>query len=108
MIEQVLKAMVTPDLVVTPIQAMFDTEKGKIICYREVSEKNGVIIADSSGDWITPKKNFEYLLFGTIKEAHEYADNHRAELRCKLDEIKTFLCDVERVFPGELKKIFGF
>ena len=105
MIERVLKAMVTPDLVVTPIEAIYDNEAGKIVCYREIKERNGVFIACQKGDWITPKKSFEYLLFDTIKEAKGYTDEHREELRLRLDEIKKFVIDVDRVFPGELRKI---
>ena len=105
MIERVLKAMVTEDMTVTPIEAMFDTDAEKIVCYREIEERNGVFVNVRDGEWITPKKDFKYMLFSTFKEAADYADTERQELQKKLDELKDFVAKAERVFPGELKKI---
>lgn len=105
MIERVLKAMVTDDMKVTPIEAMFDTDAEKIVCFREIEERNGVLINVRDGEWITPKKDFKYMLFNTSKEAVDYADTGRQELQKKLDELKDFVAKAERVFPGELKKI---
>ena len=73
--------MVTADMTVTPIEAMYDTDAEKIVCYRKIKERNGVLISLREGEWITPKKDFEYILFDTFKEAADYADTGRQELQ---------------------------
>jgi hypothetical protein len=99
MIEQRTMFVVEASHRVQEILAMYDTEKGEVVCYHYTDDS----------DWFGKYDDDRY--FSTRQQADDYVSNRQAQLRAKFPEIKAFIEEVQKtdkeVFVHEDEEYMG-
>lgn len=91
MIERRTMAVVEDSHKVSPITAMYDTEKQKVVCYKYQFENE----EDDDDEWFHFYDSERY--FNTLQEANEYVAKRQEYLRSKFKEVKEFIEEMDRV-----------
>jgi hypothetical protein len=106
MIEKRTMAIVESSHRVSPILAIYDTEKQEVVCYRYIKEDDD---DDEDYEWYNNSQYDRY--FNTLQEAKEYVAKRQEYLRSKFSEVLEFIREMDRVdkefFKFDKKEYLG-